>query len=315
MRLILLITLIASLVPRLSAADVLWRDPGRVEALDLAAGPGGASGQPRPPFTFVREDMSGSSVKIFVRDSRRRLWDAKFGPEVRGETFSSRMVWAAGYFGGTNYYVASGRIEKVGQLSKRAAPFVGPNGEFTSARFQFRDPGLKIVKAHDWSWDNNPFLGTPQLAGLKLLLILLSNWDNKDARDPEEGGNTAIFQHSRKPGELTYAFTDWGQTMGRWGTFFRRTEWNCAEYAADTPQFIRGVKDGFIDSGYTGRHTTDFKTGIRVEDARWLANYVGRLNDRQIRAALKASGATTDEEDCFTGELRRRIDRMREVTR
>jgi hypothetical protein len=82
-----------------------------------------------------------------------------------------------------------------------------------------------------WSWFANPFLGTRELNGLKILVMLTSNWDNKDAGDP--GPNTAVFE---RPGpELQYRVTDWGSSMGVWGRPFRyRDAWNAAGYGAQS---------------------------------------------------------------------------------
>ena len=39
---------------------------------------------------------------------------------------------------------------------------------------------LAFVDGVSWRWDDNPFVGTNELAGLKLMVMLLGNWDNKD---------------------------------------------------------------------------------------------------------------------------------------
>jgi hypothetical protein len=43
-------------------------------------------------------------------------------------------------------------------------------------------------------------------------------------------------------------------------------------------------------------------------------NRLGAITDAQIRTGLLASGATPAEEDCFCRELRKRIERLREVS-
>ena len=56
-----------------AAADaaVLWRDPGPVESLDLAGGPGGLAKAPKGPFTFVEEEER-HSAKVIVKDATVR---------------------------------------------------------------------------------------------------------------------------------------------------------------------------------------------------------------------------------------------------
>ena len=50
--------------------------------------------------------------------------------------------------------------------------------------------------------------------------MLLADWDTKDRRDVARGSNTAIFEHrvSRWRREARYLITDWGGSMGRWGS-------------------------------------------------------------------------------------------------
>ena len=68
--------------------------------------------------------------------------------------------------------------------------------------------------------DDNPFIGTKQLDCLKIVVMLLSNWDSKDRRDVSRGSNTAIFEHRISPFayEARYLIIDWGGAMGEWGT-------------------------------------------------------------------------------------------------
>jgi hypothetical protein len=293
--------------------EVLWRDPGRVERLDFIAGPGGRASVPRPPFRFVREDTSGTSAKVFVRDARGRTWNVKFGSEVKGEAFAARIAWATGYYAQPVHYVRSGRLQGVRDLSRRASTHISSDGRFTDARFQLRDSRLKFMEENDWSWSYNPFFGTRELAGLKMIIMLTSNWDNKDARDIDRGSNTAIFERPGQRPRYLYAFTDWGQTMGRWGGPGLRSSWSCGGYSADTPGFVRGVDNGRVRFGYSGQHTGEFAGDIRVSDVQWFMRYLGRVRDSQIGSGLVASGATRQEADCFTREMRKRINMLRSV--
>jgi hypothetical protein len=292
--------------------EVLWHDPGPVEKLDFASGPGGNHMRPRPPFYFIEEDLSGSYPKVKVHDARGRVWSVKFGREVRAEPFASRIAWAAGYFVEPIYFVPRGIIRGVHGL-KRAAKSIGIEGEFRDARFQLRDPAIKFMDDANWSWTYNPFFGTRELNGLKVVIILTSNWDNKDARDVDEGINTAIFERRRSGPRYLYAFTDWGGSMGHWGNYFRRTVWNCEHFTEDSQDFIKGVKSGRIEWGYHGRHSGEFLRDIRVDDVAWIMRYIGRIQDSQLRSGLIASGATPAETDCFVGALRRRIETLRMV--
>lgn len=293
-----------------SSRHVLWRDPGAVERLNMKDGPGGPGGAPLVPFRFVEEHAAGSQPCVSVLDSRNCRWRVKWGDEVRAENFAVRLAWACGYFAETTYFVAAGAIEGCKGL-QRAAGCIDAEGRFSDARFEFEDPDVRMLfEEHSWAWNDNPFVGTPQLQGLKILVMLLSNWDAKDRRDVARGSNTAIFEHrlSGRRREARYLITDWGGSMGRWGgTIVTRGRWDPEGFDAQTPHFVTGVAGGLVQFGYTGQRTADMSAGIRVEDVRWLYRYLGRITDAQLRDGLAASGATPHEVERFTGALRRRI--------
>ena len=300
--------------PLAAATHAVWRDPGNVAGRDLAGGPGGRAGRPVPPFRFLEEHFGGSQPCLSVRDARGRRWRVKWGAEVQAETFAVRIVWACGYFAETTHYVADGTIADAQGL-QRAAACLDDGCRFTAARFELDDPAVKkMFEEHSWAWDDNPFVGSRELQGLKILSMLLSNWDTKDRRDVARGSNTAIFEHAGAGGrEARYLITDWGGSMGSWGTMITRARWDPAGYEAQTPQFVTGVEGDLVKFGYSGQRTEDVALGITVEDVAWLLTYLGRITDRQLREALDASGATTEERDVFQRALRERITQLQRV--
>ena len=285
---------------------MLWRDPGSAAApVPL----------PKPPFTFVREDLSGTQPKVFVKDAAGATWNVKFGYEARPESFCWRLVEACGYFAEPNFFVPSGRLEGFRQ-TKRHDPTLKPDGQFTDARFQYRDPRLIFLKDRNWRWDRPPWGGgARELNGLKILIMLFSNYDNKDARvGPAGGPNTAIFE-LRRPGaaEYEYAFTDWGSGMGRMGSLAKRTNWDCAAFAEQSKSFVQRVEKSQVIFGYDGNINEGFRAGIPPSHVVWLMQYLGKVTDDQLRAALKASGANDSDTACFTQALRFRIEELRAV--
>jgi hypothetical protein len=46
---------------------------------------------------------------------------------------------------------------------------------------------------------------------------------------------------------------------------------------------------------------------------RWLMQYLGRITDAQLTAALKAAGANNADAACFTRALRARIEELRKA--
>ncbi len=302
--------------PLRSTRAVIWREPGPAESLDLAAGPGGRDGAPVPPFRFIEEHATGSSPCISVRDARGRAWRVKWGDEVHTETFAARLVWAAGYFVEINYFVPRGRIEAVGVL-QRARQCINEHGDFGDARFELDEPGVvKHFDEHSWAWNDNPFVGTPELNGLKIMMMLVSNWDNKDVRDVARGSNTAIFEYKmdRDVREARYLIIDWGGAMGTWGNnVLSRGRWDCQAFSAQSSEFITGVDGEMVLWGYKGQRTGDAISGITRTDVRWLDGHVRGITDQQIAAGLRASGATESEIADFTAALRARLDRLHDV--
>jgi hypothetical protein len=295
---------------------VLWTNPGDVSSLDFTYGVGGPEGQPRPPFRFVDEDMSGTIAKVNVIDSRGTNWNVKWGPEARASTFCSRLLWACGYVAETEYFLARGRIEGTHGL-KRASSRISDDGSFKNARFQLRKTSPKFLEGYSWSWPDNPFSGTRELQGLKILVLLVSNWDTKDARDAQEkrgkleNTNLAIFEdNSSGQPRYFYSDVDWGASMGRWGGKLSWSKWDCVGFADQTRDFVKGVENGELKWGFDGKHRKDMTRGITVDDVRWLLQYLGKISDVQLQRGLMASGSDSDKTECYTEALRERIQQL-----
>ena len=292
----------------------LWHDPGNVAALDFAGAFGAPTGLPKAPFTFVKEDSSGTQPKLFTKDASGSTWNVKFGYEVRSESFCWRIVRSCGYFAEPNFWVASGQFQGY-QALKRTDPTLHADGHFAEGRFQYRDPNLKFLDSRNWRWDRAPWGGTKELSGLKILIMLFSNYDNKDGRVGKTfGPNTAIFEWKRPTGiEYIYAFTDWGSGLGRMGPLQKRDNWDCAAFTEQSKTFVKKVEKTQVIFDYDGNINEGFQTGIPPAHVSWLMQYLGKISDSQLHAGLKASGANNSDAACFTSALRTRIEQMRAV--
>ena len=301
--------------PLLATRHRIWHDLHSEQANDLRYGPGGAAYVPEPPFDFVEELLTGSHPSVSVRDRRRRLWRVKWGAEAKPEAFCVRFAAACGYFAEVTHYVAGGRIDGVDGLT-RARPMVGEDGSFTDARFELEDRSVRMLfDEHSWAWNDNPFVGTRQLDGLKIVVMLLSNWDSKDRRDVSRGSNTAIFEYpvSRLSTEARYLITDWGGAMGRWGsTVVSRGRWDADGFEAQTPGFVAGVRDGVVDFGYLGQRS-EIARSIPIAHVRWFYRKVRRITEPALRKGLLASGATEEEAARFARALMTRIEALGRV--
>jgi len=301
--------------PLLATRHRIWRDIHTAEANDFRYGPGGDGYVPVPPFEFVEELATGSHPSVAVHDAKKRLWRVKWGHEAKPESFCVRFAAACGYFAEVTHYVAGGRIDGVTTLT-RARPLIAEDGSFTDGRFELEDRSVRMLfEEHSWAWDDNPFVGTAQLDGLKIVVMLLSNWDSKDRRDVSRGSNTAIFEYpvSRFAAEARYLITDWGGAMGKWGTtIVSRDRWDVEAFEAQTPGFVAAVHDGVVDFCYQGQRS-EIGRGIPVSHVEWFYRKARRITEPALRTGLLASGATDEEATRFARALMTRIEALGRV--
>ena len=268
---------------------VLWRAPRDISSRNLYLGPGGAAMRPDlRRITFVKDEKGGYSQKFRVRDAAGRQWVAKIGKEAQSETAAVRLLWAAGYVTEINYLAP--RVQIRGK------------GTFENARFEARPKS--IDRAGEWKWDENPFTDTREFQGLKVMMVLLNNWDIKDSNN--------VILHVPRDGrdELHYAISDLGATLGktgRWPGLWRiKRSRNDPEGFADD-RFIDEIKDdGRVDFHFSGKKRGMFND-ITVDDARWIGSWLARLSDRQIGDAFRAANYTPSEVRQLTRAVRARI--------
>ena len=302
------------------AFPILWRDPGNVAARDLKYGPGSPELAPAAPFTFVEEDKSGESPKFEVRDARGIEWRVKLGPEAKSETVSTRLVWAVGYFAEEAYYFPEVKIDGMKRLS-RGREYVSGDGLVRGARFEPRRKGVE--RGDEWGWMENSFDGTRELSGLKVLMILLNNFDARKA-------NNRVFYVEGENGvrEKWYVVTDLGATLGRAGGFGgKRTKNNLDDFLST--KFVRGVDDGVVEFDYDTRprglgHLTVLQPfyyrgevkkekamrGIPVEHARWIGTLLSQLTDEQLHDAFRAADYDETTRIGYVRALRERINQL-----
>ena len=274
---------------------VLWREPADVGSLNLLAGPGGAAGRPNlRGVRFLKEEKGGFSTKYRVRDGSGREWVVKVGKEAQSETAAVRLLWAAGY------------PTEIVYLARRVN--IRGKGNFTNARFEARPKD--VDRAGIWKWDDNPFTGTREFQGLKVLMVLLNNWDIKDDNN--------VILHRKDEGELHYAISDLGATLGKTGRYFglwriTRSRNDPRGFAED--KFIDEIKsDGRVDFHFSGKKR-DIFNDITVEEAQWIGSVLARLSDKQIGDAFRAANYSPAEVRLFTRAVRSRIDQLARLQR
>lgn len=294
----------------------LWRDPGSVGGRNMVFGQGGRLQAPKGKFAFLEEDKGGTQPKFDVRDEQGTRWRVKLGPESRSETAASRFVWVVGYHTDEDYYLPELRVEGMKKL-RRGSRWVTPHGTVRGARLERRDEDRK--KIGEWNWSKNPFIGTKEMNGLRVMMALINNWDLKNV-------NTAIYELPQ--GERYYVVSDLGGTFGKAGGLLTLSKGNVKHYAGS--RFIRKVRletadfdmhngppalEIFYPPLFFMRHRMKrIGEDIPLDHVRWIGGLLAQLSEKQISDAFYASGYTPSEVRSFTTEMRERIRTLNGLT-
>jgi len=289
---------------------VLWRDPVDITSRNLFYGPGGEAHIPNGTFTFESEDMSGTNPKFDVVDQDGVKWRVKLGPEARPETAASRFVWATGYFANEDYFMPVLHVEQMQRLH-RGRNLVMPGNVVANVRLKRHLKDEKKIGI--WTWHKDPFTGTREWNGLRVLMAIMNNWDLKDV-------NNSIYQTRSDPPEERYAVSDLGASFGPTGLNWM-LKGNPAAYCSS--KWIKSVSAEFIDfnvpSGPAMNYYIDFpELGRRMglvwlgrhiprQDARWMGDLLGRLSNQQIVDAFRAAGYSPLEVEELSTTFQHRI--------
>ena len=293
----------------------LWRDPGDVSSLNLRHSSAGKAHEPAGKFKFVKEDKEGTSAKFDIEDEQGVRWRAKLGEEAKPETAATRLLWAVGYFADEDYYLPELRVEGMQRLS-RGSQFISADGVIHGARLKRGHKERK--KIGNWSWFDNPFIGTKELNGLKTMMALMNNWDLKEV-------NNAIYEEGG--GARHYEVSDLGATFGRTGNRFTRSKSNLKDYrgtkfiqrtAPERVDFFLSSRPFFLMAIYVPDYITRTKMQGIVKKiprthAHWVGQLLGRLSAEQIRDCFRAAGYSPEEVEGFANVVQGRIAELNQL--
>jgi hypothetical protein len=232
------------------------------------------------------------------------------GVEARPETVASRLVWGVGYFANEDYFMPVLHVQKMQRL-RRGNNLVSRDGTVHNVRLKRHVKDEKKIGL--WSWANNPFTGTPEWYGLRVLMAVMNNWDLKD-------NNNSIYLTRGDPPEERYMVSDLGASFGTTGLNWMM-KGNPAAYCGS--KWIKTISAEFVDFNvpsppamtylidfpemtqrlkllWLGRH-------IPRTNARWMGHQLARLSPEQLRDAFRAAGYTPHEVEQLSGVLERRI--------
>ena len=275
---------------------VLWEDID-VSKLDLFYGPGGRAMAPDiRRIEFIKEETQGHNKKYRIRDAKGRVWVAKLGREAQPETAAVRLLYGLGYKTEINYLVPTITIPG--------------KGTHKNVRLEARPENVK--RLDEWKWKDNPFVGTDQLQGLKIMMVFLTNWDLLDLQ------NKVLRVSENGRVEHHFIISDLGATFGKLGNnnlpfFFRlgrKTNDPGTWYEAG---FVSKVEAGMIDFDFKGKGR-GLMEDITVEQGRWLARRLAMLSDKQLTDAFRAANYSSDQIQLLKDGYKARVEELSKAT-
>jgi hypothetical protein len=274
-----------------TGTPVLWREPTDIESRNLLLGAGGETMKPDPSrVTFIEEKKGGWSTKYRVRDGAGNEWIAKLGKEAQTDTAANRLLWAVGYESEIAYLIP--HLTIIGK------------GTFDNVRLEARPKEVK--RTGTWKWDDNPFKGTRELHGLKIMMALINNWDMKD-----DNNQILASRGETTGGELRYIVSDLGGSFGKTGGIISRSRNKPSDYIK--AEFIKTVKGDRIDLNYGGKNQKLFDD-LTLQDAKWIAGYLARLSDDQIKDAFRAANYAPEDVEQLARAVRERINALTRIS-
>jgi hypothetical protein len=267
----------------------LWVNPGGA-ARNLFDGPGGPNAE-RPAkdarYQVLKRDTAGFSITYRVRDERGREWNVKIGPEAQTEVVTSRIVWALGYHQLPSYFV------------ERWTAVTGTKDNLLGGA-RFRPHELRLKSRGVWSWQENPFVGTPPYQGLLVLMMILNSTDLKN-------DNNELYDVVGRPRDGAprwYVVKDLGASLGETGRIDPRRGFIDG---FEREPFIAIVDQGRVRFGFRGRHQ-ELLERIGVDDVHWMCERLQKITDRQLREAFRAGNYSDELTTRYVARIRQKID-------
>jgi hypothetical protein len=177
-----------------------------------------------------------------------------------------------------------------------------------------------------WDWLQNPFVGQREFNGLKVMMVLLANYDTR-----LDNNQIYTVKHP-ETGELEarYVVTDIGATFGKVGGLGgTRTKNSLEDFRSS--KFIESVENGMVNfdyhtkpkgaggafasifgGGYAKRQANKEKAmrSIPLSDAQWIGTRLALLSDEQLRDAFRAAHYDNATMEGYVSVLRGRINEL-----
>ena len=270
----------------------LWIDPAEDSAgapRDLFWGVGGKKYAPDPDgvYKFEGRDDVGFSSSYDVVDKDGLGWSAKIGPEAQSEVVVSRILWALGYHQPPIYYLPSWKLERDGKIRIES-----------EARFR---PKLKFLDREKkyWWWQQNPYVGTRQLSGLLVVLMMFNSSDLKN-----DNNSNYKMKEPWDGADHWFVVRDLGAALGETGKMYPRRNWL---EGFEQHGFITAIQGEKVEFDYQGLHK-ELMSMIHPADVQWAARRMQAITDAQWHDAFRATNYSEADADRFIRRLKEKID-------
>ena len=215
------------------------------------------------------------------------------------------------------------KVDQVPKQLKRGRKLIAADGAIRNVRLKRYLPDEE--KIGNWEWSDNPFKGTRELDGLKVMMAIINNWDLKDV-------NNTIYQKKRGESgpEQVYMVSDLGAAFAGnafgWpieksrgylkgylrSKFIRHTAPDYVDFATPArPKFMYfffgpGAYRNRVHMRWIGKH-------IPRENAAWVGQMLARLSREQIEDAFRAAGYDPEQVDGFSTVFEHRIEELKSL--
>ncbi len=285
--------------------------------------PGAKNTNRTVPSPFLKEDLEGTNPKFDVTDADGVKWKVKLGDEARPETVASRLVWSLGYHTDWDYFLPAIQVKEMPSGCIAARSWLDRMASVQNVRLKREPEGEK--KIGTWKWRHDPFTGTREWNGLRVLMAVINNWDLKDennaiheAKQPEDG-EERIYEISDLGSSFRQERPVAGsqEVQGRSGSCTsapsssrRSARITSISRRRAAPMWWRWLIRMSFSAGWA---CAGSPSGCRVEDARWMGEMLAQLSPAQIRAAFRAGGYSPQEVDGFTSVVEARIAQLNKL--
>ena len=110
---------------------------------------------------------------------------------------------------------------------------------------------------------------------------------------------------------MAYIISDLGGSFGKTGGFFSRSRNKPSDYVE--ADFVKAVKGDLIDFNYGGKNQNLFDH-VTINDAKWIASWLNRLSDEQIKDAFRAANYAPEDVERLAQAVRARIDALTKIS-